>query len=250
MVLDTIFKSDEPVTPPCVSYTTSDNKDPDDEVNNFIEYVKHIIANFNKRITALEESKPEPVKKTENTPKNKNSLKSPMKSRNPDKESELNWELKNDGTVGSVNRKIGKMESFTLLKLFKKVDFPIKNRDYPVIKSLLAKESVSLQIGMTLIYNLNIELERGRGRFLNILYEIYSNEYSTPAYLNFKIQNKQVTINDVETGIKPFQVKQWIDDINTGKPMVKIMKENQKLSQKYLWYILNYHDRKELLEVL
>lgn len=263
MILNTIFsnKPMDTIIHECVK--TEDNTT--DEVNKFIEYIKPILADFNKRITALEENsqlkKEEEVKKTSTAPKRANGGNSRKKRKTAPEglyefpesyKKNLNWEIKNDGTIGGKQYKRGVFEAYQVLNLFKKVDLPFSNKDYITIKSIIENQGFNIGTGMSFLYHLQNDLSRGDGQFIDIIYKIYSNEYSLPAYLDFKVQNKQITINNVETGIKPFQVKQWIDEIELHGEcaMIKIMKNNQHLSQKYLWYILNYYDRKELLEVL
>lgn len=263
MILNTIFKQEGSINTAIHTCMNSVNEDPVSEFDKVIEYIKPILVGFNERITALEENNtPKEVKITKTTPKRANGSSSRNKQKtNPNEEyvfsdsykRELNWELKDDGTVGSVSRKQGGIEAYQLLKLFKQVDIPFTNKEYPAVKKTILNIGLTFQIGMTLLYHLKCELQRGYGDFIDILYEIYSNEYSVPAYLNFRVQNNQITINDVETGIKPFQVKQWLDELDISDKegtMIKIMKENQDIHQTYLWYILQFSDRKELLEVL
>ena len=258
MILDTIFKSDESME--TVTHQCTANEDPK-EIDKIMDYITPILKNFNKRISALENAS-EPKETKSEIPKRANGGSSRNKQKTaPDEEyvfpdsykKVLDWELKDDGTIGSVSRTQGAIESYQLLNLFKQVKLPFSNKEYPEVKKTILRIGFNLQMGMSLLYHLKSELEKGHGTFIDILYDVYSNEYSVPAYLSFKVQNNQITINDVETGIKPFQVKQWIDELEIHDKkctMLKIMNENSNIHQTYLWYILQYSDRKELLEVL
>jgi len=156
--------------------------------------------------------------------------------------------------VGSKKFKQGQFESYQILNIFEKCKLPFTNEELNSNVNIISANGFNLVTGMKLLYNLQCELGRGKGDLLDIIYEIYCNNYNVPPYTLFGVQNKQMTVNNVETGVKPFQIKQWIDEINNGLDskgsIVKIMREHTDVSKKYLFTLLKNYEDKSLLELL
>ena len=167
---------------------------------------------------------------------------------------QLNWILFDDGTVGFKNYKNGEFESYQILNIFEDCKIPFTHGEYSYNLGVIHSNDFTSLTGLKLLYNLQLELSRGCGDLLDIIYEIYCNKYDVPMYSLFGVQNNQITVNNVETGIKPFQLKQWIDEINGSVDfkgsICKIMREYTEGSKKYLFTLLKNYEDKSLLELL
>lgn len=167
---------------------------------------------------------------------------------------QLSWKLFDDGTVGNTTYKHGQFESYQVLNVFEKCKIPFSNEEYSKNVDILIKNGFNQVTGMRFLYSLQNEITTWSGELLDIIYEIYCNKYDVPPYTLFGVQNNQITVNNVETGIKPFQIKQWIDEIKSSGDekgiICKIMKENTDVSKKYLFTLLKNYEDKSLLELL
>ena len=166
----------------------------------------------------------------------------------------LDWKLFNDGTVGTKNRKNGQYESYQLMRVFEQCKIPFTNTECTRNVNILKKNGFNQITGMRLLYNLQNQLSSESGSLLDILYDIYCHDFEVPAYVLFGVQNNQITINNVETGIKPFEVNQKFDELKSYADVkvgiVKLMKEIPNRDKKYWFIILKNYGNNSLLELL
>lgn len=161
--------------------------------------------------------------------------------------------LRRDNNYASRGKRL-EVPAHLFLELFNKLHFPILNGDMKTVKEYSERMEVGYMALCKIIYTLSVQSKECKGNLFDILYEVYRNKYDVPTYTLFGCQNNQVTVNNVETGIKPFQVKQWFEEIRKGNcefVICKLMHDNQNLNQKYLFTILvNFANKtfKELLE--
>lgn len=150
--------------------------------------------------------------------------------------------------------KIGRYETYELLKIFYNTPKKILVKDYRKLRDIQKNSDISVGVFFRLVYGVNKDLKEGYGLHLKAVFEIFDNDYHVPFFINFSKKDNTIFINDHDTGITTDLLKDCFEVLNNSLhpkcDIVMLMHDNQKINQKYLFYCLMNYGNDKLNELL
>lgn len=159
-----------------------------------------------------------------------------------------------DGQIKFGKRAVKSHETSLFLKIFYNVNRELFVRDYHVLKQIQKNSTLSTNAFFKVVYGFNTDMKKGYGDYLKVIFEIFEQDYEVPFFIDFSEKNSTIYINGKFTGISTKELKDFVDELNGSLhpkcDIVRIMHDNQKIAQKYLFYCLMNYGNPKLLELL
>ncbi len=157
--------------------------------------------------------------------------------------------LNNDGTFSfkTAIRGTKKYDNHILLKIFylspSKEEMTVK--ESKALKKQLAPIDMAIDKRLNLAYGFYKELKNNGGKYCDVVFEIFNNDYEVPFFTEFDSIDDELLINGHKSGISLKKLKVWVKKLNNvfnpTFEIVRIMHDNKNISQKYLfWTLMNF----------